>query len=53
MGLMSQKVSMVPLDRVESSGFCLRELDEAVVKELAESIRVNGLLQPVMVRAPM
>ena len=41
---------MVPLGRVEPSGFGFRELDEAVVKELAESIRANGLLQPVMVR---
>jgi len=41
---------VVPLGRVEPSGFGLRELDEAVVKELAESIRANGLLQPVMVR---
>ena len=42
---------MVPLDRVEASGFGFRELDEAVVKELAESIKANGLLQPVMVRS--
>jgi ParB family chromosome partitioning protein len=47
---MSQKVSMVPLDRVKNSGIALRDLDEAAVKELAESIRANGLLQPIMVK---
>jgi len=47
---MSQKVSMVPLDRVKNSGIALRDLDEAAIKELAESIRANGLLQPIMVK---
>lgn len=47
---MHQKVLEVPVDRVKPGGFGLRDLDEAVVAELAESIRINGLLQPVMVK---
>jgi len=46
---MSQTVSEIPLDKVEPSNFALRDLDEAAVGELAESIKANGLLQPIMV----
>jgi len=47
---MAQTVSEVPVDKVKPNGFALRDLDQAAVKELAESIRANGLLQPIMVK---
>jgi ParB family chromosome partitioning protein len=47
---MPQSISEVPLDRVIPSNLALRDLDEAAVEELAESIKANGLLQPIMVK---
>jgi ParB family chromosome partitioning protein len=47
---MAQTVSEVPVDKVKPGGFALRDLDEAAVQGLAESIKANGLLQPIMVK---
>lgn len=47
---MAQTVSEVPVDKVKPGGFALRDLDEAAVQGLAESIRASGLLQPIMVK---
>ena len=47
---MPQSISEVPLDRVIPSNLALRDLDEAAVEEMAESIKANGLLQPIMVK---
>ena len=38
------------MDRVKPSSFALRDVDEAVVEQLAGSIRASGLLQPIMVK---
>lgn len=40
----------VDVDRIRLGEFCLRDLDEAVVEDLAKSIEEAGLLQPVVVR---
>ncbi len=40
----------IEIEKIDSNKFKLRELDETIVKELAESIKVNGLLQPIVVR---
>ena len=47
---MSHTVVEIEVDRIKPSRFRLRELDEAVVEELAKSIEANGLLQPIMVK---
>jgi ParB family chromosome partitioning protein len=47
---MPQSISEVPLDSVIPGNLTLRELDEAAVEEMAESIKANGLLQPIMVK---
>jgi len=47
---MPQTITEIPVNKVQPSGFGLRDLDEATVEELAESIRAGGLLQPIMVR---
>ena len=47
---MPQSISEVPLDRVKPGNLALRDLDEAAVEELAESIKANGLLQPIIVK---
>ncbi|WP_309493703.1 ParB/RepB/Spo0J family partition protein [Candidatus Hecatella orcuttiae] len=40
----------IPVDKIKPSKFSLRDVDGSTVKELAESIKANGLLQPIMVR---
>jgi len=45
-----QRISEIPVDRVKPSSLSLRDLDEAAVEEMAESIKANGLLQPIMVK---
>jgi len=47
---MAQTVIEIPVDGVKPSGFALRDLDEAIVEDLARSIRASGLLQPIMVK---
>jgi len=44
-------IAEVEVNRIRLSGFCLRDLDEAVVEDLAKSIGEVGLLQPVVVRS--
>jgi ParB family chromosome partitioning protein len=43
-------LTQVEVDKIAPNRFRLRELDEAIVKELIESIKANGLLQPIIVR---
>jgi len=47
---MAQTVTEIPVDKVKPSGLGLRDLDEAIVEDLAKSIKANGLLQPIMVK---
>ncbi|MBS7655201.1 ParB/RepB/Spo0J family partition protein [Candidatus Bathyarchaeota archaeon] len=47
---LTSSIIYLEVNKISSSRFKLRELDETVVKELIESIRANGLLQPIMVR---
>ncbi len=47
----AMKVLEIPLDRIqESKGNPRRSFDEAKLRELAENIKVHGVLQPVLVR---
>jgi len=50
-GLTSFKVSEIPVNKIKPNNFNLREIDENVVRELTESIKSSGLLQPIMVRS--
>jgi len=43
-------LTQIEVDKIDPSKFKLRELDETIVKELMESIKANGLLQPIIVR---
>lgn len=40
----------IEVDRIRSGKFCLRDLDDMVVGDIANSIEGTGLLQPVVVR---
>ena len=40
----------IPIDRIRTNKFGLRELDEETVEGIVESIKSQGLLQPIMVR---
>jgi ParB-like chromosome segregation protein Spo0J len=40
----------VEVDRIRPGEFCLRDIDDAVVEDLAKSIEGVGLLQPIVVR---
>ena len=40
----------LPLDRIKPSSDALRDVDEAIVTDLAKSIVQSGLLQPILVR---
>ncbi|MEM3151738.1 MAG: ParB N-terminal domain-containing protein, partial [Candidatus Bathyarchaeia archaeon] len=48
-GLVSS-ITYVEVSKIIPNKFKVRELDETVVKELMDSIKINGLLQPIMVR---
>lgn len=43
-------VHEIPIDKIRANRFRLRELNENIVREMANSIRSKGLLQPIMVR---
>jgi len=43
-------LTQIEVDKIDPNKFKLRELDETIVKELMESIKANGLLQPIVVR---
>jgi len=43
-------IAEVEVDRIRPGEFCLWDLDEGVVEDLAKSIEEAGLLQPVVVR---
>jgi ParB family transcriptional regulator, chromosome partitioning protein len=44
-------VSLIPLQQIEANPFQPRtEFDEAALKELAESIQMQGIIQPITVR---
>ena len=45
-------VTAIPLDLIDENPYqTRRSFDEAALQELAESIRVNGVVQPIVVRA--
>jgi ParB family transcriptional regulator, chromosome partitioning protein len=46
----SEEVRDIPVDRIRPSKFSLRSIDDGVVEELKQSIKAQGLLQPIMVR---
>jgi ParB family chromosome partitioning protein len=50
-GMPSNMVSNIPLDHIDKNPYQTRYLfDQELLEELADSIRVNGVVQPVVVR---
>lgn len=48
---LTHTVAMLPIDQIEANPFQPRtEFDQAALNELADSIRLHGLIQPVTVR---
>jgi len=43
-------IEEIEVDRIRAGKFCLRDLDDEVVGDIANSIKGAGLLQPVVVR---
>lgn len=49
--VVSGSVTLIPLDKIEANPFQPRtEFDNSALKELAESIRSQGIIQPITVR---
>lgn len=47
----AEKVHLIPIDRIDTSPYQTREaFDEAELADLADSLKTQGLLQPVLVR---
>jgi ParB family chromosome partitioning protein len=50
-GQPTESVNLIPLDQIDENPYQTRRtFDEAALNELAESIKANGLAQPVVVR---
>jgi len=48
---LAHSIAMIPLDQIEVNPFQPRhDFDPAALEELADSIRIHGLIQPVTVR---
>jgi ParB family chromosome partitioning protein len=45
-----KEIREIPIDRIRPSKFSLRPIDEKILEELKQSIKAQGLLQPIMVR---
>jgi len=43
-------IAEIEVDRIRAGKFCLRDLDDIVVGDIANSVKEAGLLQPVVVR---
>jgi len=43
-------IAEIEVDRIKAGKFCLRDLDDIVVEDIANSVKEAGLLQPVVVR---
>jgi ParB family chromosome partitioning protein len=50
MAMNPKEVREIPIDRIRPSKFSLRPIDEKILEELMQSIKAQGLLQPIMVR---
>ena len=48
---MEEKIKQIPIDRIQASRYQPRiKFDEKALEELAQSIRQNGVIQPITVR---
>src|SRR5437867_5184867 len=50
-GSVDNRVAQIPLDQIDENPYQTRQVfDQAALQELADSIRANGVVQPVVVR---
>src|SRR5439155_24893086 len=50
-GSVDNRVAQIPLDQIDENRYQTRQVfDQAALQELADSIRANGVVQPVVVR---
>jgi len=50
MGLKQSVIHEIPVNKIKANRFGLREINEDMVREVSNSVRSQGLLQPIMVR---